>query len=219
LHALSPSSLLLFTNTNRLGHPNFLPLRHKYVGGRETLYYDSFLFISTKIGKANMPSSTLTYLQHIPTPHIECPICKDPVEADAVNLSCHESILFCAECIGHWLGHSMRFRDVKVSCPNCRNRVEYSNFKAPQLSLKYDETLDMMDEDDEYNSLFADSDGNIEESEMEDEIMDSDEDGEEGDDEEENDEVKSRTTNVYTTVDSDVGLLIPLRYLELMPKL
>jgi hypothetical protein len=77
----------------------------------------------------------------------------------------------------------------------------------------------MMDEDGECNSLFAGSDEDIEESEMEDEMMDSDEDGEEGDDDEEDDEVKSRTTNVYTPVDSDVGLLIPLRYLELMPKL
>jgi hypothetical protein len=103
----------------------------------------------------------------------------------------------------------MRFRDVKVSCPNCRNRVEYSNFKAPQLSLEYDETLDMMDEDGECNSLFAGSDEDIEESEMEDEMTDSDEDREEGEDDEEDDEVKRRTTNVCTPVDSDVGLSIP----------
>lgn len=73
--------------------------------------------------------TTLQYFLHTPDPSVTCPICHDPVIANAVVFSCHPLVLHCADCVTMWV---VRMRQVNthapLSCPHCRNRVSLRNF-------------------------------------------------------------------------------------------
>ncbi|PSS23264.1 hypothetical protein M430DRAFT_215251 [Amorphotheca resinae ATCC 22711] len=117
-----------------------------------------------------MPSS-LIYSNHDPSPSVTCPICLDPVTAEAVRLSCHLQ-LHCSECIGYWLG-SLVAAAKRVTCPKCREAVTVENLRAPEQNVEWQDP-----DGDEYDYDYDDYD-DYDDTEVEEENRDSEEDQDE----------------------------------------
>lgn len=85
------------------------------------------------------PASSLAYQHHTPSDDVTCLICLGPVGSDAVELSCHPNLLYCAECIGHWLTQLV-IAGRPPTCPTCRRIVNIDNltYSPSRLTLARD---------------------------------------------------------------------------------
>jgi hypothetical protein len=130
---------------------------------------------------------TLVYVDHRISQDIKCLICLEPVEADALKISCHDH-LSCSECIYHvinlfvitpfhmhrqltlvlqWLG-SQLVRRVPTTCPLCRARVDASNLKAVHVSRRSTKAYaELSDQDSSQDSSYDASEDEDEEDQGE----------------------------------------------------